>query len=151
METEVIFDYSALVATLDNEKIIISHASNTLYTLSPELTEGAAVALVRVGERLSFYRVTQCGGYAANNIGEMLIAVISQINGGLFYVTGQCNIKTRRIKGKACRSVSIGTSQVAFRDQSLIFNSITTRSLGTVVLDDTGDTLPLYAQLNALI
>ena len=151
METEVLFDYSALVAKLVGDNIHISRGSETIYILSPELVEARPTALLRVGERLAFYRVNQCTNVLADNPAEMLIAIMSQLTGGLFYVYGQCVVKTRRIQRKTCRSLSLGTNQIAFRNQTLVFSTITTRSLGNVVLDDTGDTLPLYAQLNALI
>lgn len=151
METEVLFDYSALVATLKGDTLTLSRNGETLYVLTPELEESRPTALLRVGDRVSFYRVAQSTNVVADNVSEMLLAVMPQIEGGLFYVYGQCVVKTRRIQRKSCRSVALGTSQIAFRDQSLVFNTITTRSLGNVVLDDTGDTLPLYAQLNSLI
>lgn len=151
METETIFDYASLVVALSGKDITITRQGKVVYTLTPALVESEPTALLRVGVRVSFYRVVQTADMMADDVAKMLMTVMPQLDGGLFYVFGHTTVKTRRTKGKSCRAVSLGTTQIAFRDQGLVFNTLTTRTLGNVVLDDTGDTMPLYAQLNSLI
>jgi hypothetical protein len=151
METEIVFDYASLIARVTDRGIAIMRGTETLYSLCPELGEDQPTALLRVEDRVSFYKVTQAGHLVADDVSRMLMTVMPQLPGGLFYVYGNCTVRNRKVKGRSCRSVALGTTQIAFRDQGLVFNTITTRSLGNVVLDDTGDTLPLYAQLNGLI
>lgn len=152
METEVIFDYEALVVALEGRTVSINRPDGrTVYVLSEGIEERHQAVLLRIGERVSFYKISQAGGFVADDLVQMLIAVMKKVDGGLFYTHGNCHIRTHRTGGKCCRAVLLGATQIAFRDSRLVFNSIPTKTLGNVVLDDTGDTMPVYVQLNGLI
>ena len=108
--------------------------------------------MLRVGGQIAFYSVLVRDEAPAHSLEELLRVVAEKIDGGFFYALGTAHIKTRKNRFKvACRAVLIGSQQIALRDTRLLFTPIYVRDLGNVNLDDTGDTLPLYAQLNALI
>jgi len=153
MGTEMFIDYDTVTIRLNTAPNTLQLVRNdrVIYTLTSGLVEGDLTALLRIGEKVSFYRVAQTSDVAAKDISEMLSVALKQIEGGLFYICGQCAVKTRKAKSKHVRAVLLGPVQIAFRDSQLVFNTVHTKTLGNVVLDDTGDTMPLYVQLNDLI
>lgn len=152
MTTETCLNYDDLNVSVTDKFITINLGEDTIYSLRMGLRENCQTALLRVGGRIAFYSVNWRDDAPAHNLEDLLRAVAEKIDGGLFYALGIAQVKTRKNRFKvACRAVLIGSQQIALRDTRLLFTPIYVRDLGNVNLDDTGDTLPLYAQLNALI
>lgn len=152
MTTETCLNLDDITVSVNERFVTINLGDDTLYSLRLGLRENYQTALLRVGGKIAFYSVTTCTEGPAHNLEDLLRAVTEKIDGGFFYALGIAHVKTRKNRFKvACRAVLIGSQQIALRDTRLLFTPIYVRDLGSVNLDDTGDTMPLYAQLNALI
>lgn len=152
MTTETCLNLDDISVSVNERFVTINLGDDTLYSLRLGLRENYQTALLRVGGKIAFYSVTTCTEGPTHVLEDVLRVAMSKIDGGLFYTLGQSSIKTRKNRFKvACRAVLIGSQQIALRDTRLLFTPIYVRDLGNVNLDDTGDTMPLYAQLNALI
>lgn len=152
MTTETCLNYDDLNVSVNDKFITINLGEDTIYSLRMGLRENYQTALLRVDGRIAFYSVTTRDEAPPHNLEDLLRAVVEKIDGAFFYTLGIAHVKTRKNRFKvACRAVLIGSQQIALRDTRLLFTPIYVRDLGSVNLDDTGDTMPLYAQLNALI
>ena len=149
MKTDVA---SKLVVSHSEKAMTISEGDTTLFSLNQDLVEGHLSALLRIGERVAFYRVTATAEGSARSLEATLREAMTLLEGGLFYLTGTCTVRTNKSAGKPpCRVVRVGGSQIAIRNGRLIFPQLYVRDLGNINLDDTGDTTVIYQQLNNLI
>lgn len=152
MTTATLFDYKDIEIATGEKSITLSWNGQQIYSLRQGLREKYQTALLRVGDIVAFYQVTQCVDLPSHSTEEMLRQVMPRIEGGLFYILGMPVVRTRKNRFKApCRAVLVGAHQIALRDSRLLFTPIYVRDLGNLNLDDTGDTTTLYTQLNNLI
>lgn len=151
MTSAIAIDDKLISVSTSEKSITVSYGEETLFTLQQGLREQHYTALLRVGNNVGFYRITQVADYTLNTETVLRMAM-SHIPGGLFYFVGMCAIKPRKNRYKgSCKALMVGSTQVAIRDVRLLFTPVYVRGLGTVNLEDTGDITLVYQQLNALI